>query len=77
MEIPLQKFWIDTDIAPEDVAKRNQRRCDCQSDWQLLWEKDFIFAGCNGGIYHDIHRLEEIIQAAQTRLAEYNKRIEK
>ena len=75
-EIPLQEFYVDYGVDmtrhPVRVAlDRNQIRQDCQRDWQLLWEKDFIFAGCNGGIGSDINRLEEIIVAAKARLEKY------
>jgi hypothetical protein len=74
-EIPLQDFYIDAvDMTQPPVRvlfARNQIRYDCQRDWQLLWEKDFIYAGCNGGIGSDINRLENIIKVAEARLKTY------
>lgn len=79
-EILLQGFYIDQGVdmtqAPISVTlRRNQIRYECQRDWELLWDEDFIFAGCNGGIGSDLNRLEEIVKAAQARLEQYNKRI--
>lgn len=68
-----QGWWIDTDL---HGAQKNQVRYDAQRDWDLLWKKDFIFAGCNGGIASDIARLEAIIEAANKRLDQYRDKLE-
>ena len=76
---PLQDFYIDRDV-PADVhpttvtLARNQIRYECQRDWELLWDKSFIFAGCCGGIESDISRLEKIIKAAEERLRQYREK---
>jgi len=79
VKIPLQDFYIDREVTTTGhpvtvVLARNQIRQECQRDWELLWDKNFIFAGCNSGIGSDIRRLEEIIEAAWARLDQYQEK---
>lgn len=67
----MQNWWIDS----LDERETEKRRTNSQRDWELLWDPNFIYAGCNGGIGSDINRLEEIIVAATQRLDQYKKRV--
>lgn len=79
-EISLQDFYIDHDVDKTRhpvrvVLDRNQIRQECQRDWELLWDKNFIYAGCADGIDSDLYRLIKIIDAAKARIEQYNQRI--